>query len=313
MIQNNKTVVFTTIYPKILPFISDFFHSLEKQSYKQFDVIVLNDGIENFCSIKNQYDLNIIEVQHQSFPAENREVGINSIKMRNYEYLIFCDADDYIENNRIEINTNLLRKNDIICNDINLVDKRRNCIKQNLLAEFMGDTYYTTNEILSKNYLGFTNTAIKTSLLKNIDIEFNNEIIAVDWYFFTILLLQNPNAKIYFTNKTSTYYRQYEQNTIGINNTVNVDKIKLGIKVKLIHYKSLINFCKENQISNFTDTFEAKYQDIKKIKSKIEDKTFLKEYISVIKNNFDIIFKGWWSEIITFKEFEYYENKINKK
>ena len=85
-----------------------------------------------------------------------------------------------------------------------------------------------------KNIFGLTNTAIK---LENISkVIFDDKVIAVDWYFFKTLLKQG--LKAVFTNEIVTYYRQYENNTIGLkveNN--NVNRCALSISPKLSNTK----------------------------------------------------------------------------
>ena len=306
-----KIAFLTTIFPASKPYLKDFFYSLQNQTYKSFDIIVINDGIKDFETIRKKYsDLNIIEFKVNFTPAKNREFGINKTIELGYEYIIFGDSDDFFAKNRFKVIIELLKTNDIVINDLNILCKTE--IKSNFLSNIIKKEKLNINYFFDQNIAGLSNIAIKTSLLKNSNIKFNNELIAVDWYFFTTLLLQNPTANVYFTKKTSTYYRQYEQNTIGLNYTINSEKIKLGINVKLSHYKNLINFCNKNQISNFDSTFEIKYKEIQKLKTKIKNKSFFEKYILVIENNFDAIFKGWWSEIITIKEFEQYENRTNR-
>ena len=307
--MKKKTVFLTTIFPASQQFLHDFFESLQRQTYNKFDVIVINDAISDFN--KNEYkNLNIIEYKANYSAAGNREYGIKKAVKLGYENIIFGDSDDYFAENRIELILKLLENNDVIINDLNVFNKYE--IKHNFFNSLINKKL-NINFFVNKNIAGLSNIAIKTSLLNNNKIEFNDKLVAVDWYFITTVLLQNPNAKIYFTNKTSTFYRQYEQNTIGLNNIVNPEKIKLGIKVKLVHYKNLINFCKENQISKFAEIYKEKYNEIQPLEDKIKNKAFFHKYLKVIDANFDTIFKGWWSEIITINEFEQYENKTNKK
>ena len=80
--------------------------------------------------------------------------------------------------------------------------------------------------------MGFTNTSI---LLKNVDIPtFIPSLIASDWFFFT-KLIQNGASSI-FTNEAISYYRQHENNTLGIGD-LNHDVYMLTVDIKLQHYK----------------------------------------------------------------------------
>ena len=95
MIQ--KIAFLTTIFPMKREYIYDFFNSLEQQTYKAFDIIVVNDGFENFEEIKKEYEtLNIIELKYSNTPARNREHGINYCINNRYDIIIFGDSDDFL-------------------------------------------------------------------------------------------------------------------------------------------------------------------------------------------------------------------------
>ena len=69
--------------------------------------------------------------------------------------------------------------------------------------------------IKDKNIFGLSNTAINVNILDK--IVFDKEIVAVDWFLYKGLLKSGHTAV--FTNEAETYYRQYENNTIGLNTT----------------------------------------------------------------------------------------------
>ena len=74
-----KVAFLTAIYPMPTKYLYDFFISLTEQTYKNFDIVVVNDGFKRFNGIKRRFNLNIIELKHSSTPAKNREYGINYI------------------------------------------------------------------------------------------------------------------------------------------------------------------------------------------------------------------------------------------
>ena len=50
--MNPKIAFLTTVFPMKTEYLYDFFDSLQKQTYKKFNIIVVNDGYENFEEIK---------------------------------------------------------------------------------------------------------------------------------------------------------------------------------------------------------------------------------------------------------------------
>lgn len=209
-----KIAFLTTIFPMKEQYLYDFFDSIKNQTYKNFDVIVVNDAYEKFEELKSIYnqDLNIIELEYSNTPAKNREYGINYCIDNNYDILIFGDSDDYFEKNRIEKSLELLNNYDIVVNDLNLFDEN-GVYEEKYISNRLENLCEVDFEFIKdKNIFGMTNTAIK---LENIyKVKFDDKIVAVDWYFFKTLLRQG--LKAIFTNETVSFYRQYENNIVGL-------------------------------------------------------------------------------------------------
>ena len=212
-LKSNSVAFLTTIFPAEEVFLIDFFDSLCRQTFKDFDVIVINDGYLNFKKITNIYGmLNIIEIKYSDTPSKNRQYGINYCIDKNYEILIFGDSDDYFDKNRIDKSIELLKEFDIIVNDLSLFDENGTYEDKYLSHRLDNLDVVDSAFIKDKNIFGLTNTAIK---LENISkVIFDDKVIAEDWYFFKTLLKQG--LKAVFTNEIVTYYRQYENNTIGL-------------------------------------------------------------------------------------------------
>jgi len=189
-----KNVAFlTTIFPMEERFLIDFFDSLSGQTYDNFDVIVVNDGYDNF------YDV-------------NREYGINYCIKRKYDILIFGDSDDYFSNNRVELSLNMLNSNDIVVNDVSLFSDRGVYETMYISNRLSDNSKVNFNYIKNKNIFGLSNTALKINILSK--VSFDKDLVAVDWYLYKSLL--KNSCKAIFTNKAITYYRQHKDNTIGL-------------------------------------------------------------------------------------------------
>ena len=120
-----------------------------------------------------------------------------------------------------------------------------------------------------------SNSAIKLGKLK--EIEFNKELVAVDWYFFSTLLIKGYKAV--FTNETETFYRQHDENIIGIGNITD-EIIEKGVNLKLEQYELLV-------------IKDVRYKklliDMKVLKNNMKYKEI------IIEKNIE--FPLWWEEI----------------
>jgi len=256
-----KRIAFlTTIFPMEDGFLYDFFNSLKNQTYKEFDLVVVNDECKNFKKFQIAYRevLSIIELPYSNTPAKNREYGINYCIDNNYDILIFGDSDDYFESNRVEKSIELLKDNDIVVNDLTLFDENGIYEEKYMSIRIENNSIINFEFIKDRNIFGLSNTAIS---LKNIQmLVIPNDLIAVDWYIFSRLLLDDKKA--IFTNETVSYYRQHNHNTVGIKD-MDLKSFKRGIEVKKKHYESL---------SLFTNEFNVELNRISSLKLGIKNK-----------------------------------------
>ena len=243
--QSNKIAFLTTVFPINSKYLYNFFGSLKNQTYKNFDVIVVNDGHKEFEEVKSFFDqaLNIVELQYSNTPAKNREYGINYCIDHKYDILIFGDSDDYFENNRVEKSLELLKETDIVVNDLSLFDEN-GVYEEKYLSHRLENLDVVDFEFIKdKNIFGLSNTAIKLDDIQKITIPYG--LVAVDWYIFSVYLMSGKKAV--FTNETVSYYRQYQQNIIGFKK-LDESFFKKGVEIKRKHYEALND--KNNQFSS---------------------------------------------------------------
>ena len=86
--------------------------SVFNQSFKDYEVIVVNDGTkDNSMKIVNKYDVKIINQKNNGLSSA-RNTGVNNAKG---DYLLFLDSDDYIEKDLLkEINKSLDNNPDLV-------------------------------------------------------------------------------------------------------------------------------------------------------------------------------------------------------
>ena len=202
-IKNNSCVV-TFLYPKSKKFIKQFVNCLEKQTYKKFDVLF-------FCDNYNLSSLNFkINLKYKCYNVSGtipqiRQKSIKKLNLLSYKKIFFCDSDDLFKSNRIKILNDLLNKNKIVFNDIDCFNKHKLVKKSFFSYFFKNNQKINYKRLYHENFLGFSNTALKTEILKKIKLpKLSKKVTIYDWYFWSIMLKKN---KACFTNKTKTYYK----------------------------------------------------------------------------------------------------------
>ena len=266
-----KTAIFSVYHSGVKKYSLDFIKSLNSQTNLEFEVILLNDSDDSLDDIQKSLHVKSHIIKNASTIPKNREIGINYAKKNKFDNIIFLDFDDAMATNRVKLVKELLLDSDIVINQISTLTECKN----NLLH------IDEKTDLSEYNFCGFCNSAIN---LKNIEkVSFNDNLIAVDWYFFS--LLKNKNFSIVFTQETKSKYRQHSLNTVGI-----TPDIKRAIKVKAIHYKELSKiFPKYICYSNFFNKLN-------------EDADLLEAYMKKVKNlTFQHFF--WWQEAPYIKDF----------
>jgi len=230
MVKKNNIAFFTVIYNQNAKFTNDFLISLNNQTYKDFDLFIVNDNVKDLLTVIKKYpNLNPIIFNLSGTPTEIRLAGLKKLTKLSYKYIIFGDCDDYFKPNRIEFLCNNFNDEfDLLVHDVSLVDSNSKVIQNNFFYPRINhNQHISINDILTYNFLGLTNTAISHSVLKKLTLV-NVNVIALDWYLFSQALLLNIKTK--FLKNNLTYYRQHERSLVGYNKN-HPQIIETGVKV----------------------------------------------------------------------------------
>ena len=302
--KKSDTLVGAVIYPGVAPYIPDFLAALERQDTKDFDLLVLVDSVPNFELLKTSFNCEQMHASSSATPAGIRsEVILHAVRNR-YEQLIFADTDDSFSGNRISASVEHLKTHDFVFNELDLVDEKGSVLESGFLSKIHPFGHLTDYRgIVDFNVLGLSHTAVKVEALK--EFEKVEGIVAFDWWLFTTLLLRGTRGK--FIPDATTYYRQTASNVVGMMHKLNLDRLIHGIKVKSDHYVKVIKYCEAHRIMRAVTIYSEKLDEMESLGIAIDNKCFREDYISILNNNLNQIFKGWWSEILPLTEWSAYE------
>ena len=231
----NNVVVFTVIYPDALKYVNDFLCCLQSQTFKNFDLLIVNDGCNTselemiFCNINNEI------INTTDTPAKNRELGIKFAHNKGYEYLIFCDIDDWFKDTRFDRVIEKLINYDIVVNNLNIVGENHEILCRDYFSHSITKNSIIDIQFLKdKNILGLSNSAIR--LQEKVLVEIPREITIADWYYFTCCLENGLN--VFYIEESLTDYRQHSNNLIGIDD-FSPSLFKKLVLLKIKHYEYL--------------------------------------------------------------------------
>ncbi|RTR32536.1 NeuD/PglB/VioB family sugar acetyltransferase [Shewanella atlantica] len=254
--DKKRTAVLTVIYPTDKRYIDDYCLSLVNQTDKYFDVLLMNDGFGSLDRLRVQYpELSIIELASEDCIAKNRESLIKQAIELGYYTAVFADIDDILMSSRIEVSKKYLKKYDVVVNDYTSFNDTGLIERRYISRRYCnGDSIYL-DDILLKNIFGLSNTAINLKRVEGLDFTFPKELIAVDWYFYSLILFNQLSAV--FINETETLYRQHSGNIIGSNNEdlkkkqqMIVDTHYACLDKTNVHFYALREMRKKNEIKS---------------------------------------------------------------
>ncbi|MFW9972901.1 MAG: glycosyltransferase, partial [Candidatus Odinarchaeota archaeon] len=300
MKPKNNTLLIGVIFPGLEKYLNDYCRSINTQNVNDFDILILNDNYPRSFPLRND-NIQIINIKKRMTPAEIRMFAIRNAVENRYKYIVFSDADDFFSKNRIFLSVKKLKKFNFVYNNLILVNESGEMIHQSFYDFFKIKKQYNSYlDIVDRNLFGLSHTSARVENLENLYIP--KEIKAVDWWIFSVLLLSNCVGG--FIKDTTTFYRQSDINLARINRKIDESLVFLGIKVKKIHYKNLLSFCRDKKISEAAELYSSKLDEIFKLGKYLKDDKFRKIYIEVINKNYNKINNGWWSYILPLKEWK---------
>ena len=289
----------TVIYPGVEDFIEEYLQSIQRQTFKDFDLVVINDhfplSIERILK-----SMNIKAEVFDCFqtPQGNRLHGLKMCQELGYDLVVCSDADDVMFDDRIER---------IIVYFLENEDKK---IVYNNLVEHSGnscfDLFYKERimltDILDFNVLGWSALNVKADLIPFI-LEHRNEIVpAFDWWIALVYLLHFK--KVHFLKNIYSYYRMHTGNYIGPVFGIKEKGVEQGLYVKKMIYSEFVKYCQQNKFTEEGKIFVQKLEEVNEIESFI-NRHSLSAYSELVKSylrNKPKMF--WWQDVVSLNKFD---------
>lgn len=259
-------------------YIKKCLDSVFNQSYKDYEVIVVNDGTkDNSMDIVKDYDVKVINQTNQGLSAARN----NGVKHAKGEYIIFIDSDDYIEKDLLkEIDKATNNNPDVIRYQIQEVYEENNEIKEFNEQSFEDKTGVEAFEHISK-YHFVENAwayAFKREYYQNNKFEFKVGAIHEDFGLIPLVIMKAKKV-----NSISYVGYNYMQRQGSIMSQKNYEKTKKKVEDFYNHYLYLIKEIDKTKLDSTTfKSFIANSLYIKICELENED---YKKYKQLLKDN----------------------------
>lgn len=225
-------------YYKKEPYIENTIQSILNQSHTNFEILLINDDVENKNFIKAISNLDQrIKLIHNdknlgAGPSRNK-----GIKLSSGEYIAFCDCDDLWKKNKLEFQLNFMQQYNINFSftSYDIIDQNNNFIKIR-----KAPNYVDFLKLRSSCDIGLSTVIIKNRIFDNNKYQFANLKTKEDYVLWMSLALDGVKMK--GLSQSLTSWRK-SRNSLSSSTT---QKLMDGYRVYRVYlgygvYKSL--FC----------------------------------------------------------------------
>lgn len=244
---------------KVENYINRCIDSILKQTYTNFELILVDDGSPDncpeICDTYAKMDSRIEVIHKKNGGLSNaRNIGL---KKAQGDYVLFVDSDDFIEKDTCEIFINLTNQYDvdIVTGEVQQIYKGKKIIIKNGIANnriYSGIEYF---EMQLKNNLYATlvvRNLYKREFLKNNSLFFTPGIYHEDVEWIPKVFLK---AQKVISSGYCFYHYAIREDSI----TTQKSKDKSSKDMITICTITLINLCDEISDNNFKVLFKGKY------------------------------------------------------
>ena len=255
-------------------YINKCLESIFNQSFKDFEVIVVNDGsTDDSLDIINEYDAIVIDQKNQGVS----EARNNAIKKAKGEYLVFVDGDDTIGEDLLKkINESLNDKPDVVRYQVREIFNDKT-------IDYNEESFNTCNgvEAFEKicNYHFVDAVAlycIKRSYYEKENFSFEKNMLHEDFRLIPLVIIKASKVK-----SISYIGYNYYQRTGSTMHSENYEKEKKRVEYYLNHYVYLIKEINKTNLES--RVFKSYISNCLIDKITVLNKEDYKEYKKILK------------------------------
>ena len=174
-------------------YIEDTIQSILNQSHTNFEILLINDDVENKNFIKDISNLDQrIKLIHNdknlgAGPSRNK-----GIKLSNGEYIAFCDCDDLWKKNKLEFQLNFMQQHNVNFSftSYDIIDQNNDFIEIR-----KAPNYLDFLKLRSSCDIGLSTVIIKNRIFDNNKYQFANLKTKEDYVLWMSLALDGVKMK----------------------------------------------------------------------------------------------------------------------
>ncbi|EHQ36862.1 glycosyltransferase [Methanoplanus limicola] len=195
-------------------YIGKTIESVINQSFKEWEIIVVNDGSTDRSSdILHDYILklgNKIRVYNTANGGVSNARNLG-IKLSESDYISFLDQDDCFEKTKLEKQCSFLIKNPDVClvySNYSIIDNNDNITKNKIFEDSALKKGFIFDDLLYFNFIGISTVMVRRSVMNRVG-GFNSDYRLCE--DLELLLRISKICQIDYINESLLYYRDHYQ------------------------------------------------------------------------------------------------------
>ena len=270
---------FSIIIPvyNVEKYIKKCLDSVFNQTFKDYEVIVINDGTQDkSMELIKDYDVIVVNQKNQGQSAARN----NGIKKASGEYLIFLDSDDYWRKDLLkEINKSLKNNPDVVRFQMQEIYEGKDGILEHNEKGFNGLNGVDAFTEICKYHIvdAACPYAIKRDYWNKNKFAFKQGMVHEDYGLIPLIII-----KADVVNSIEYIGYNYVQRPMSTMNNKDYDKVKKKVSDMFEHYKYLVSEINKTKLdskvfksfaanSAILKICELKGKDYKEFKKKLKE------------------------------------------
>jgi hypothetical protein len=241
---NGSIGICTSVYPIADAFLEDYVDGLSQAvaGHKETTLILAVENGYNPSRLISALPASVIAIVQESVsgstPAGLRGVMLAAAVRSKCDYLVFADFDDRLRPGAIERHLQALQGADISYGDLAIIDAESRDLGRTFFdGACVPEKIHTVTPVLHRNFLGFSNTAVRRVSITGAVPKIPDEISAADWWVYTHLLQAGLTGRR--ADGVVSDYRVYANSLLGANAAGSRHDLIERCRLALIHYRHL--------------------------------------------------------------------------
>jgi hypothetical protein len=282
--------VYTTIHPGTLPFLDEWYASLNAQTDTDFALWIGIDEVrvEQACSEMGAHpdDANWVQADPEDTPAQVRERTWR-ILVPEVDAVVMVDADDVMHSDRINSARRQIRQHDGVGCALRMVGEDRRDLGYIMPPERSASV---EKAFPRYNIFGLSNTAYRTGVLEQC-LSVPNDVVLIDWYIAMLAWLRGDDLA--FDRTVRMKYRQHRSNTLSVLPPFTPKGVEEATEVVQNHFQAVEQNVPSDALEDRWEATKREAQRVNDFADHIADPESLHRYTQKVNQLSPIPL--WWA------------------